>query len=212
MRLRKIKGAMELLRSHEDIVVLNPTEYYGRWSELFGNSNPINIEIGCGKGKFVYEMAIKNPNINFIAIEKYDSVLIKALRKFINNNIDNVKLVLFDAFELENIFDKEVENLYLNFSDPWPKAKHAKRRLTHANFLKQYKNIINNAIIFKTDNLDLFNYSIESMTDFGMFIVEKTNDLHSLDVENTMTEFEKKFSEQGIKINRLVARFEKDEG
>ena len=211
MRLRKIKGAHDLLDKYEGIVVANPTNYKGKWNQVFGNDNPIHIEIGCGKGQFVFNMAKNYPNINFIAIEKYDSVLIRALEKFVDKEFDNVKLVLFDAFELVNLFDYEIDTLYLNFSDPWPKVKHSKRRLTHNNFLNKYKNIVKKDIIFKTDNLELFNYSLESITDFGMHITSKTNDLHKKEVSNIMTEFEEKFSSLGIKINRLVARFEKVE-
>lgn len=207
MRLRKIKGADEFLQSHPEWVVINPELHKGKWNELFGNNNPIHIEIGSGKGQFIYDLAQKNPDINYVAIEKFDSVLIRALEKFIGTDFKNVRLLLFDALTIADIFDKEVDRIYLNFSDPWPKARHAKRRLTSPRFLAQYEQILNGEIIFKTDNLDFFNYSLETLEEYGMILEDVTFDLHSLDVENIMTEFEKKFSGMGYKINRVITRF-----
>ncbi|XMB87430.1 tRNA (guanosine(46)-N7)-methyltransferase TrmB [Mycoplasmatota bacterium WC44] len=207
MRLRNVKGAAELIENNSDIIIPNPENHKGKWNKVFGNDNPIHIEIGCGKGQYIYEMAIKYPDINFIAIDMFDSVIVRALQKFIDNKLPNVRLLRFDAFNIDDIFDKEVDTIYLNFSDPWPKERHAKRRLTHEKFLFKYEKIIINDIIFKTDNIDLFNYSVESMTEYGMDIKEVTYDLHSLNVENVMTEFEKKFSNLGMKINRIIANF-----
>ncbi len=207
MRLRKIKGAMEFLESHPDYVILEPEKLKGKWNTVFKKKQPIHIEIGSGKGQFIYDMALKYPEVNFIAIEKFDSVLIRALEKFIDSGIDNVKLMLFDALTIDEVFDKEVDRIYLNFSDPWPKARHAKRRLTSPRFLTNYEKILSGKIIFKTDNRDFFDYSLETLEEYGMILEDVTFDLHSLDVENVMTEFEKKFSSQGYKINRVVARF-----
>jgi len=210
MRLRKIKGAQEFLEKHPELVILNPKEYKGHWNEVFGNDNPIHIEIGSGKGQFIYDLSEQNPDINYIAIEKFDSVLIRALEKFIDTDKKNVKLMLFDAGEIGEVFDEEVDRIYLNFSDPWPKERHAKRRLTSPRFLTQYEEILKNEIIFKTDNLDFFNYSVETFREYGMILDDVTYDLHSLDVENIMTEFEKKFSGLGFNINRVIARFKGD--
>ncbi len=210
MRLRKIKGAQEFLEKHPELVILNPKDYKGQWNEVFGNDNPIHIEIGSGKGQFIYDLSEQNPDINYIAIEKFDSVLIRALEKFIDTDKTNVKLMLFDAGEIGEVFDEEVDRIYLNFSDPWPKERHAKRRLTSPRFLTQYEEILKNEIIFKTDNLDFFNYSVETFREYGMILDDVTYDLHSLDVENIMTEFEKKFSGLGFNINRVIARFKGD--
>jgi len=204
MRLRKIKNAYNKLLENELSVFDKDTK--NRWQHLFSNTNPIHLEIGCGKGKFIIEMAQKFPGVNFIAVEKYDSVLLRVSEKLIENPLSNVRMFLLDAFEIENYFGLEIDRLYLNFSDPWPKKKHSKRRLTSPNFLDKYKKIVKNDIIFKTDNIELFNYSVESFVDSGLEVLEKTNDLHSLNVDNVMTEFEEKFSKEGYKINRLIGR------
>lgn len=207
MRLRKIKGALEFLESHPEIVMINPEQHKGKWYEVFSNGNPLHVEIGAGKGQFVLDMAKKYPNINFIAIEKFDSVLIRALEKLIETPMDNVRLMHYDALTLTEVFDHEVETIYLNFSDPWPKARHAKRRLTSPRFLKNYEQIVEGPIIFKTDNYNFFTYSLETMEEYGMILEDVTYDLHSMDIDNVMTEFEQKFSSKGFKINRVIARF-----
>ena len=208
MRLKNVKGANEIIikgRYYVDDPYINK----GNWHKVFNNNNPIYIEIGIGKGKFIVENAIKYPNINFIGIEKYDSVLVRAIQKSNDLELNNLKLVRMDAKRIEEVFEHEVDQIYLNFSDPWPKDRHYKRRLTSYVFLDKYEHIFKNNkyIIMKTDNIDLFNFSLESLTNNGYTIEFKTNDLHSLnDIDNIMTEYEEKFSNKGIKINKLIAR------
>jgi tRNA (guanine-N7-)-methyltransferase len=212
MRLRKVKNALERLKQNDNkYFVENPEDYKGKWHELFNNSNPIHIEIGCGKGKFISELASKNPDINYIAIEKFDSVLLRCLEKVLDLNLANLKLAIIDAAMISNSFSSnEVSRIYLNFSDPWPKKCHAKRRLTSPNFLEEYKKIIvnNGEIFFKTDNRLLFEYSLESISNNGFSISNISLDLHKdLDKysDNIETEFEEKWSKLGP-IYRLEAR------
>lgn len=208
MRLKNVKGANEIIIKGR-YYVEDPYINKGNWNKIFNNSNPIYIEIGIGKGKFIVENAIKYPNINFIGIEKYDSVLVRAIQKSNELELNNLKLVRMDAKRIEEVFDHEVDRIYLNFSDPWPKDRHYKRRLTSYVFLDKYEHIFKNNkyIIMKTDNIDLFNFSLESLTNHGYKIEFMTNDLHSLnDEDNIMTEYEEKFSNKGIKINKLIAR------
>lgn len=208
MRLKNVKGANEIIIKGR-YYVEDPYINKGNWNKVFNNDNPIYIEIGIGKGKFIVENALKYPNINFIGIEKYDSVLVRAIQKSNELELNNLKLVRMDAKRIEEVFDHEVDRIYLNFSDPWPKDRHYKRRLTSYVFLDKYEHIFKNNkyIIMKTDNIDLFNFSLESLTNHGYNIEFMTNDLHSLnDVDNIMTEYEEKFSNKGIKINKLIAR------
>lgn len=208
MRLKNVKGANEIIIKGL-YYVEDPYINKGNWNKVFNNDNPIYIEIGIGKGKFIVENAIKYPNINFIGIEKYDSVLVRAIQKSNELELNNLKLVRMDAKRIEEVFDHEVDRIYLNFSDPWPKDRHYKRRLTSYVFLDKYEHIFKNNkyIIMKTDNIDLFNFSLESLTNHGYNIEFMTNDLHSLnDIDNIMTEYEEKFSNKGIKINKLIAR------
>lgn len=208
MRLKNVKGANEIIIKGR-YYVEDPYINKGNWNKVFNNDNPIYIEIGIGKGKFIVENAIKYPNINFIGIEKYDSVLVRAIQKSNELELNNLKLVRMDAKRIEEVFDHEVDRIYLNFSDPWPKDRHYKRRLTSYVFLDKYEHIFKNNkyIIMKTDNIDLFNFSLESLTNHGYNIEFMTNDLHSLNnVDNIMTEYEEKFSNKGIKINKLIAR------
>ena len=208
MRLKNVKGANEIIIKGL-YYVEDPYINKGNWNKVFNNDNPIYIEIGIGKGKFIVENAIKYPNINFIGIEKYDSVLVRAIQKSNELELNNLKLVRMDAKRIEEVFDNEVDRIYLNFSDPWPKDRHYKRRLTSYVFLDKYEHIFKNNkyIIMKTDNIDLFNFSLESLTNHGYKIEFMTNDLHSLnDIDNIMTEYEEKFSNKGIKINKLIAR------
>ena len=207
MRLRNIKGA-DVIVSSCDYVILNPDNYKGKWNEVFNNENPIHIEIGMGKGNFIIGMAKMYPNINFIGIEMYDSVIVKAIDKLNDIHLPNLKLIRMDARLIENVFDKEIDLIYLNFSDPWPKNRNAKRRLTHERFLKRYDNIFKNrkTIYMKTDNVSLFTFSIESLSEYGYKIKNVSLDLHNSNFENNiMTEYEEKFSNNGIKINRLEA-------
>ena len=208
MRLKNVKGANEIIIKGR-YYVEDPYINKGNWNKIFNNNNPIYIEIGIGKGKFIVENAIKYPNINFIGIEKYDSVLVRAIQKSNELELNNLKLVRMDAKRIEEVFDHEVDRIYLNFADPWPKDRHYKRRLTSYVFLDKYEHIFKNNkyIIMKTDNIDLFNFSLESLTNHGYKIEFMTNDLHSLnDEDNIMTEYEEKFSNKGVKINKLIAR------
>ena len=207
MRLKNVKGA-DIVIENSDYVIKNPEEYKGKWNKLFNNNNPIHIEIGMGKGDFILGMSKMYPNINFIGIEMYDSVIVKAVKKVEEEHPTNLKLIRMDARLIEDIFNKEVDLIYLNFSDPWPKNRNAKRRLTHERFLNRYENIFKNkkTIFMKTDNVDLFTFSIESLSCFGYKLKNITLDLHNSDFEgNIMTEYEKKFSSKGVKINRLEA-------
>lgn len=208
MRLKNVKGASEIIIKGK-YYVNNPYDNKGIWNKLFNNNNPIKIEIGMGKGDFIIENALKYPNINFIGIEKYDSVIIRAVQKSNELELPNLKLVRIDAIKINDIFNNEIDTIYLNFSDPWPKDRHAKRRLTSPIFLSIYDNIFKNdkTIIMKTDNLNLFNYSLETLQEHGYDITYQTNDLHSENQEdNIMTEYEKKFVRKGIKINKLIAK------
>ena len=207
MRLKNVKGASSVIEA-SDYVILNPNDYKGKWNSVFNNDNPINIEIGMGKGDFIIGMAKKYPNINFIGIEMYDSVIVKAVNKLETEKLNNLRLIRMDARLIEDVFDKEIDLIYLNFSDPWPKNRNAKRRLTHERFLNRYENIFKGEkkIFMKTDNIDLFAFSIESLSNFGYILKNVSLDLHNSNYEdNVMTEYEKKFSSKGVKINRLEA-------
>ena len=207
MRLKHVKGADEIIK--KGIYYIDcPKEYKGNWHTVFNNNNPIYIEIGMGKGDFIIENALRYPEINFIGIEKFDSVIVRAIQKSNELEIDNLKLIRMDALEIDEVFDREVDKIYLNFSDPWPKERHAKRRLTSPVFLQKYDKIFKNDanIIMKTDNNSLFEYSLESLSEYGYNIVDVTRDLYSEDVtDNIATEYEKKFVSKGVFINRLVA-------
>lgn len=213
MRLRHVKNAFEDLASDTKYFALNPKDYHGKWaSDVFKNNNPIHIEIGCGKGQFMMGLAKHFPDINFIAIEKYDSVLVRCLEKVSQDDIPNLKLVLLDALMLKEVFDKgEVEEIYLNFSDPWPKTRHAKRRLTSYIYLDIYRNILasDGAIIQKTDNRSLFESSLESLSQNDWYLTNISLDLHKTDLFNITTEYEDKWSPKGP-IYRLEARMYKD--
>lgn len=213
MRLRHVKNAFEDLANDTKYFVLNPKDYHGKWAlEVFKNNNPIHIEICCGKGQFMMGLAKHFPDINFIAIEKYDSVLVRCLEKVSQDDIPNLKLVLLDALMLKEVFDKgEVEEIYLNFSDPWPKTRHAKRRLTSYIYLDIYRNILasDGAIIQKTDNRSLFESSLESLSQNDWYLTNISLDLHKTDLFNITTEYEDKWSPKGP-IYRLEARMYKD--
>lgn len=212
MRLRNITGSRELIKE-EDFIVSDPEELKslkGRWHERFGNDRPIRIEVGMGKGKFIMAMAALHPEINFIGIEKYSSILVRASRKMRDFEGDNVLFVRMDAENLTEVFGKdEVDEIYLNFSDPWPKDRHAKRRLTSTAFWARYDQILkaDGRVIFKTDNRDLFDFSVEQVPEAGWKLESVNYDLHhSPEAEgNVMTEYEEKFSAMGNPICRLVA-------
>ena len=206
MRLRNVKNAREIV-DNSSFVVHEPKEYKGKYNEVFGNNNPIELEIGMGKGNFIIDKAIKNPNINFIGVEKYESVVCRALEKLENTGLTNVKVICIDAFELDEVFDKEISIIYLNFSDPWPKKRHAKRRLTSHVFLPIYDMVFSGVptIIQKTDNVGLFESSVVSLSTYGYTIEEISLDLASTGMENSLTEYEAKFMSLGTKINYLKA-------
>lgn len=206
MRLKNIKGASEKVQNGK-YIINNPNEYKGKWHKLFNNNNPIYIEIGMGKGKFILENALRNPNINYIGIEMYDSVILRAIQKTDELELSNLYLIRMDARLIEEVFDREIDRIYLNFSDPWPKDRHAKRRLTSPRFLARYDQIFKDKakIIMKTDNTLLFEYSLESLKDYGYNIDYVTYDLHSDKEDIITTEYEDKFVKSGIKINYLEA-------
>lgn len=211
MRVRKRKGAEEHLANNPHYVILNPEDAKGRWHDVFGNDRPIHIEVGSGKGGFITGMALKNPDINYIGIDIQLSVLSYALDKVLASEVSNVKLLRVDGSSLTNYFeDGEVDMMYLNFSDPWPKTKHEKRRLTYKDFLDTYKRILpeHGEMHFKTDNRGLFEYSLASFSQYGMTLRQIWLDLHASNYEgNVMTEYEEKFSNKGQVIYRVEANF-----
>ena len=215
MRLRNIPGAKDAIES-SPYVIHEPAQKKGRWNEIFKNNHPIHIEVGMGKGRFLMDLASQNPDINYIGFEMYDSVLLRALQKMEErtengNTLPNVFFVRMDARELPLIFDaEEVDKIYLNFSDPWPKERHAKRRLTSRQFLERYDAILKSdgVIEFKTDNRPLFDFSLEEVNESKWHLVEWTYDLHhneKMNVGNIMTEYEEKFSSEGNPICKLIA-------
>ena len=205
MRLRNIKGSKEVIAA-SSYVVQNPEDYKGKWSELFHNNHPLHIEIGMGKGQFIHTLASENPNINYIGIEMYSSVLYRALEKQTAEEKTNLYFLRFDAKYLADIFaEHEVDRIYLNFSDPWPKDRHAKRRLTSEGFLNLYNTILSadGYIQFKTDNRDLFDFSVETAENSPIWnIKELTYDLHHSEFleGNIMTEYEERFVNKGNQI------------
>ena len=208
MRVRNIKNKVQILKN-SNYVIDDPSLYKGKWDTLFKNNNKINVEIGTGKCSFIYEMARQNPNINFIGIERIDTVLALGIKELESKPfLDNLFLINYDAFKIDDIFDKEVDTLYLNFSDPWPKKRHEKRRLTNFRFLKKYDIMFlsDKKIIMKTDNRELFEYSVVSLSNYGYKINDLSLDLHSKeDYNNIITEYEDKFSRKGCKIYMLSA-------
>ncbi|MFJ7827112.1 tRNA (guanosine(46)-N7)-methyltransferase TrmB [Psychrobacillus sp. NPDC096623] len=212
MRLRNKPWAEDFINAHPEIVIPNPEEKKGKWNVEFNNDHPLHIEVGSGKGQFVTGMAKQNPDINYIGIELYDSVIVSALENAIAAQpLPNLRLLKVNGADLAQYFEKnDVDRVYLNFSDPWPKTKHAKRRLTHAVFLELYKSILvdHAEIHFKTDNRGLFEYSLTSMSAFGMLIKDVSLDLHvNMPEDNVMTEYEEKFSAKGQPIYRVEAKY-----
>ncbi|BCJ96926.1 tRNA (guanine-N(7)-)-methyltransferase [Anaerocolumna cellulosilytica] len=209
MRLRNVRGSREAIAANE-FVVQEPESHKGKWNLFFGNNNPIHIEIGMGKGKFICQLAQENPNINYIGIEKYSSVLIRAIDKRKELEIDNLCFIRFDAEYINDIFaEEEIARIYLNFSDPWPKDRHAKRRLTSKEFFERYNRMLrrDGEVVFKTDNRLLFDFSLEEVAIAGWKLKNHTYDLHHSEyaLGNVMTEYEEKFSSMGNPIHRLVA-------
>lgn len=201
MRLKKVKGAKEIIEV-SPYIIKNPEKYKGKYNQLFQNENPINLEIGMGKGDFLIAMAKKYPDINFIGIEMFDSVIVRAVQKLESEDLPNIKLLRFDANEIENIMDKEIDTIYLNFSDPWPKNRAAKKRLTSRRFLNRYDNIFKNKnhIIQKTDNRKLFEFSLMSYSEKGYKIRDISLNLHEDEKDNIETEYERKFTSLGYPI------------
>jgi tRNA (guanine-N7-)-methyltransferase len=191
-------------------VVHEPQEYKGRWSELFGNDHPLQIEIGMGKGRFIMDLARMHPEINYVGIEKYSSVLLRGIQKMETDPLPNLYFIRMEAEEIADVFDREeVERIYLNFSDPWPKDRHAKRRLPSREFLKRYDEILvrDGVIEFKTDNQDLFRFALEEIAPAGWRLLQMTEDLHhdeKMLAGNVMTEYEEKFSALGNPIYKYV--------
>lgn len=211
MRQRNKPWADDFLNSHTNIVIPNPVYKKEEWSKLFGNSNPIHIEIGTGKGQFLVGMAKKFPDVNFIGIELAKSILVTAVQKTIESKQNNLLLLNENAENLCDLFERNsISTIYLNFSDPWPKNRHEKRRLTNARFLQLYKDILkpDGQIIFKTDNRQLFEYSLVSFSTFGMELQDVKLNLHDVnDPNNVMTEYEEKFSAKGQPIYRCITTF-----
>lgn len=198
MRLRNVKNKEEIMNNSSYLVKDN---FKGRWRDYFKNDNPIYIEIGMGKGKFIIENAIKNPNINYIGIEKYDSVIAKGLLK-IPEGLNNLCMIRADALNIEDLFNHEVDTIFLNFSDPWPKKRHHLRRLSSEVFLKKYENIFreNKHILMRTDNRDLFTYSLISFSTHGYKLIDISLDLHSDNMPEITTEYEDRFSKKNMPI------------
>ena len=208
MRLRNIKGSREVIASNE-FVVQEAEGQRGQWKAVFGNENPVHIEIGMGKGQFIMELARRNPDVNYVGIEKYSSVLIRAIEKRSQEDLPNLLFVRMDAEHIAEVFGpEEVDRIYLNFSDPWPKDRHAKRRLTSKEFLARYDQCLKKEgfIQFKTDNRPLFDFTLEQAAEANWQTNEVSYDLHHSEyVEgNIMTEYEERFSAQGNPIHRVV--------
>ena len=214
MRLRNIPGARDVI-ADTDFCIKQPERFKGKWAdEIFHNTNPIHVEIGMGKGKFIMELAQKNPDINYIGIEKFSSVLLRGIQKMesMDEPLKNLVFIRFDADYIVNIFGpSEIDKIYLNFSDPWPKDRHAKRRLPSKEFIARYKQFLipGHTVEFKTDNIDLFNFALEQIPEAGAELVSCTFDLHNdpvLNEGNIMTEYEERFSSQGNKICKYIIK------
>lgn len=211
MRLRNIEGARDVI-AESSLVIHEPEKEKGRWKEVFGNDHPLRVEIGMGKGKFIHALAAQNPRINYLGIEKYSSVLLRALQKMETEPLPNLLFIRMDAEDITEVFDREeVDRIYLNFSDPWPKDRHAKRRLPSREFLSRYDQILkkDGVLEFKTDNKDLFDFALEELLPAGWEALKVTFDLHH-DAEmmegNIMTEYEEKFSSKGNPIYKYIIK------
>lgn len=209
MRRRKIKGSEEEILLYKDYVITRGQDYKGKWHEVFGNNNPIYLEVGIGRGSFLKKLALKYPERNYIGIEHKEEVMLYGIRESYDEKIKNIKFIWQDAIDLKDFFDQEeVEGIYLNFSDPWPKNRHAKRRLTADSFLDMYQEIIikKGEVHFKTDHEELFEFSLNSFTDKGWSLKNISLDLYkNLPEDNIPTDYEIKFVEEGLKIYRLEA-------
>lgn len=209
MRLRNVTGSREVIAAC-DYVIHNPQECRGLWHEVFGNGHPIRIEIGMGKGRFIMDLARQNSDINYVGIEKYSSVLIRGIQKLEADPLSNLYFIRMEAEEITSVFaEGEIDRIYLNFSDPWPKDRHAKRRLPFREFLRRYDEILipDGVIEFKTDNHDLFQFALEELEPAGWKIVQMTEDLHhnaQMMKGNVMTEYEERFSSKGNPIYKYI--------
>lgn len=211
MRQRNKPWAKDKLAEYPQYVISEPEKYKGKWNEAYDKNQPLHIEIGTGKGRFITGMAKANPDINYLGIELADSVIVTALDRIIEEELPNVKLLNVNANDLRDYFEKgDVDRVYLNFSDPWPKKRHAKRRLTYKSFLEIYEDIMvdKGEIHFKTDNQGLFESSLMSFSEYGMLLTYVSLDLHNSDYEgNIMTEYEEKFSAKGSRIYRCEVQY-----
>ncbi|MFS0654529.1 tRNA (guanosine(46)-N7)-methyltransferase TrmB [Bacillus sp. 179-C3.3 HS] len=211
MRMRHKPWADDYLAEHAHIALQNPEQYKGKWHEVFGNDHPIHIEVGTGKGSFIAGMGKLHPDKNYIGIELFKSVLVTAVDKIKETDVDNVKLLNINAETLTDVFaENEIDRVYLNFSDPWPKSRHEKRRLTFKTFLERYEQVLRpgGELHFKTDNRGLFQYSLKSFSQYGLLLTYVSLDLHADGLEgNVMTEYEEKFSSMGQPIYRSEVRF-----
>lgn len=209
MRLRNIQAAAPAVEA-SDLCIKDAASHKGHWNEIFGNDHPIRIEIGMGKGRFIMDLAARNPDINYLGMERYESVLYRGLQKLEENPLPNLRLLCEDAALLPDFFEKgELDRIYLNFSDPWPKDRHAKRRLTSRQFLERYDKVLkgDGQIEFKTDNVGLFDFSLEEIDAAGWNLDAFTRDLHhdtAMNEGNIMTEYEEKFSSRGNPICKLI--------
>ena len=211
MEYNKIKNADKII-SKSPYLIVNPANYKNKWKDLFGNNNPINIELGMGRGEFIIKMAQANPKINYIGIELVDSQMVKAVDRLSNLNLPNLKLINMDARDLDQVFGKEIDTIYLTFSEPWPKKIDEKKRFTHISYLKLYDKIFkkHKHIILKTDNKGLFAYSLETLSQYWYTFERVSLDLHhnEIPIPNIMTDFEKRYYEEGRPIYYLDARFD----
>lgn len=209
MRLRNVTGSREMI-ADSCYVVHEPKEQKGKWKQIFQKDNPIHIEIGMGKGRFIMELASANPDINYIGIEKYSTVLLRAIQKMEEKELANLVFIRMDAEEICEVFDHdEIDRIYLNFSDPWPKDRHARRRLPSREFLKRYEQILKKSgrLEFKTDNTELFDFALEELAPAGWKAEAVTRDLHHdavMSAGNIMTEYEEKFSAMGNPIYKYI--------
>lgn len=216
MRLRNIPRADQVLSEHSK-VIKDELQKKGKWKEVFGNDNPLYVEIGMGKGQFLTTLAEKNPDKNYIGIERYSSVLLRAVERLDTMKeredlaMENIRFICMDAADVQEVFgEEEIAGIYLNFSDPWPKKRHARRRLTSKEFLKRYEKILakEGVVEFKTDNQELFHFSLEQVNEAGWELKGSTWDLHhdeKMFKGNVMTEYEEKFSSRGNPICKLIA-------
>ncbi|KRK79914.1 tRNA (guanosine(46)-N7)-methyltransferase TrmB [Companilactobacillus nodensis] len=213
MRLRNKPWAKDMINDNLDLIAVQPENMAGKWQDRFEKSQPLFLELGSGKGGFITELAKQNPQNNYVAMEVQEGAIALLLKKQVENKLPNLQLLLANGANLTDLFaEGEVSGMYLNFSDPWPKTRHEKRRLTYKSFLEQYKTVLKDDgyIQFKTDNQGLFEYSLVSMNNFGMKFDEISLDLHNneeLNETNIPTEYEEKFSKKGFRINYLKAQF-----